>query len=345
MPRRPELTIATFNLYNLQLPGRPMYRGQTYTQAEYDAKIAWTASMLRRIDADIIGFQELWHPDALKEAFEAAGLDGEYELATRLFRGSIANALAVKATHRLGTKVWTTDFPEELVLKKRRASGEGNIPNYKMSVAIDKFSRPVLTAKVRPVQGSHRAPEITVCVAHLKSKLPIQLDREESRRPTVKAHAEALGSAMATIRRVAEAAALRVMLTKEMKGNSRPFVVMGDLNDTEHSVSNTIITADPSYRLFATSRAASRSDVGLYASSSLQEYRSLRDVQYTHTFNGRHETLDHILVSEQFYDYSRNRRWSFKEMRVYNDFLEDDERATSDHAVVTSTFVYNPAAG
>jgi len=345
MPRNKELTIATFNLYNLQIPGRPMYRGRTYTQAEYDAKIEWTAAMLRRIDADIIGFQELWHPDALKDAFVAAGLDGEYDLAARLFRGSIGNALAVKAPHRLAASDWTTDFPDELVLKKRRASGAGNIPNYKMSVTIDKFSRAVLTAKVRPVQGANPAPEITVCVAHLKSKLPIQLDEEESDQPTVKVHAEALGSALATIRRVSEAAALRVMLTKGMKGNHHPFVVMGDLNDTEHSVSNTIVTADPSYRLFATSRAASRSDVGLYASSSLQEYRSLRDVQYTHTFNGRHETLDHILVSEQFYDYSKNRRWSFKEMRVYNDFLEDDERATSDHAVVTSSFVYHPAEG
>ena len=343
MARRPELTFATFNLYNLQVPGRAMYRGRTYSQAEYDAKIAWTASMLRRIDADIIGFQELWHPDALRDAFVAAGLDGDYQLATKLVPGSISNALAVKTPHRLKDSSWTIDFPKELVLKKRRSSGAGNIPDYKMSVSIDRFSRAILMAKVRPVHGSHRPPEMTVCVAHLKSKLPMRLDKEESRRPTVKPHGTALGSALATIRRVAEAAALRVTLNKAMKGNNRPFVVMGDLNDTEHSVSNTIITADPSYRLFATSRKASKSDVGLYASSSLQEYRSLRDVQYTHTFNGRHETLDHILVSEQFYDYSTRRRWSFKEMKVYNDFLDDEEKATSDHAVVTSTFVYNPA--
>ena len=116
----------------------------------------------------------------------------------------------------------------------------------------------------------------------------------------------------------------------------------GDLNDTEHSVTNTLLTADPSYRLFASSRSGIQSDVGLYSSSSLQEYRSLRDVSYTHVFKGRHETLDHILVSEQFYDYSKNRRWSFKELRTYNDFVDDEDKVTSDHGVVTSTFVYNP---
>ena len=134
-----------------------------------------------------------------------------------------------------------------------------------------------------------------------------------------------------------------MILTKEMKDTIRPVVVMGDLNDTEHSVTNTLITGDPSYRLYAGSTAGRRSDIGLYSASSLQDYRSLRDVNYTHIFKGRHETLDHILVSEQFYDYSRSRRWSFREMKVYNDHLEDAHKHTGDHAVVTSEFLWHPA--
>ena len=53
---RYELKFATFNLFNLQLPGVSMYRGKKYTQADYDAKIAWTAETLRKLDADVIGF-------------------------------------------------------------------------------------------------------------------------------------------------------------------------------------------------------------------------------------------------------------------------------------------------
>ena len=54
---RPTLTFATFNLYNLQLPHVAMYHGNTYTDKHYDEKIAWTASILKRLDADIIGLQ------------------------------------------------------------------------------------------------------------------------------------------------------------------------------------------------------------------------------------------------------------------------------------------------
>ncbi|MDJ0710722.1 MAG: endonuclease/exonuclease/phosphatase family protein [Woeseiaceae bacterium] len=343
MARRPELKIATFNLYNLQLPGVAMYHGNTYSQKHYDSKITWTADMLKRIDADIIGFQELWSPQALKDAFEAAGLENDYRIGAKLFPNSIATAVAVKKPHELVSRTWTKDFPKELVLKKRKSSGTSGVPDYKMSISADYFSRAILKARIKPRQGNHPAPEILFYVAHLKSKLPIRLDKEESRKPSVKMHSTAIGSALATIRRTAEAAALRVMLTKAMKGNNVPVVVVGDLNDTEHSVSNTIITADPSYRLMVSSRRGSKSDVGLYSASSLQEYRSLRDVNYTHYFNGRHETLDHILVSEQFYDYSKRRKWSFKEMSVYNDFIDDEDKASSDHGVVAATFKYHPA--
>jgi predicted extracellular nuclease len=339
---RPKLKFATFNLYNLQLPDMTMYHGNAYTQAQYDDKIEWTADMLKRIDADIIGFQELWHPDALKAAFAVAGIDKEYSFAMKLFDRSIGTALAVRKDHKIITKTWIKDFPRELVLKKRKSSARSGVPDYKISVAADYFARPILKARIKPKQGARNAPEITVFVAHFKSKLPIALDTEEARKPSIKMHNTAIGSALSTIRRTAEAAALRVLLTREMKGNNNAVVVMGDLNDTEHSVTNTLVSGDPAYRLFISGRAGN-SDTGLYSSSSLQEYRNLRDVNFTHIFKGRHETLDHILVSEQFYDYSRKRKWSFKEMRIYNDFVEDDDRSTSDHGVVTSTFVFHPA--
>jgi len=339
---RPTLTLATFNLYNLQMPHVPMYHGRTYSETEYGEKIAWTARMLKRIDADIIGFQELWHPDALKAAFKAAGMDGAYSFATKLFNRSIGTALAVKNEHKINSKTWVKDFPKELVLRKRKSSATSGVPDYKIAVSADYFARPILKAKVKPKQGSKNAPEITVFIAHFKSKLPIDLDKAEAAKPSIKVHQAAIGGALATIRRTAEAAALRVLLTREMKGNNRPVVVMGDLNDTEHSVTNTLVTGDPNYRLFL-SGTAGNSDVGLYSASSLQEYRNLRDVNFTHVFKGRHETLDHILVSEQFYDYSKKRKWSFKELRVYNDFVDDVDKSTGDHGVVASKFVFHPA--
>jgi len=342
MARRPSLKFATFNLYNLQLPDELMYHNNKYSKVQYDKKINWTSNLLKQIDADIIGFQELWHPDALKDAFEASGLANDYNLVAKLFNRSIGTALAVKKIHKIKSKKWTKDFPEELVLKKRKSTSNSGVPDYKISVSADYFARPILKVKIKPVQGNKETPDILVYVAHFKSKLPMDLDLIEKQKPSIKMHQTAIGGALSTIRRTAEAAALRVLLNKDMKGTNTPVVVMGDLNDTEHSVTNTLVTGDPNYRLFFSSRGGN-SDTGLYSSSSLQEYRNLRDVNYTHIFKGRYETLDHILVSEQFYDYSKKRIWSFKEVRVYNDYLEDhNDKSSGDHGVVTSQFVFHP---
>jgi hypothetical protein len=37
------------------------------------------------------------------------------------------------------------------------------------------------------------------------------------------------------------------------------------------------------------------------------------------------ESLDHVLVSEQFYDHSRNRLWLFDGLAINNDHLNDED--------------------
>lgn len=341
---RSKLSFVTFNIKNLQIPGTPMYRGNTYSQAEYDAKVDWTARKLKKLNADIIGFQELWHPKALEDAFVRAGLDQQYELAAKNFGNSIGCALAVKKPHKLVSKKWIKDFPKELVLKKRKPRAGSNLPDYKISVNADYFSRAVLQAKIQPVHGQKTIPEIQVFNAHFKSKLGILLDKEEMKKPTIKAHQVAIGSALSNIRRTAEAAALRVMVSKVTKNTNVPVVVMGDLNDNQLSVINSILSQDPSFRLNVGSSAGSKSDTGLYPVAALQEYRSMRDVYYTHTYKDKRESLDHILVSQEFYDHSKKRVWAFKEMQIMNDHLNDHtDKAVSDHAPVKAIFEYFPA--
>ena len=78
-----DISFGSFNLYNIQKPGRYVY-GRQVSQADYDPKRDWTAGMLCRLDADIIAFQELWQDIwCLEDVFAAArqkGLDGDYTL-------------------------------------------------------------------------------------------------------------------------------------------------------------------------------------------------------------------------------------------------------------------------
>jgi endonuclease/exonuclease/phosphatase family metal-dependent hydrolase len=77
----------------------------------------------------------------------------------------------------------------------------------------------------------------------------------------------------------------------------------------------------------------------------LQLHRSRRDVHCTYRHEGAHESLDHILVSQHFYDYFLERRWSFREMRAVNDHPDDPRRQAahaSDHAPVLAILDHDP---
>ena len=129
-----------------------------------------------------------------------------------------------------------------------------------------------------------------------------------------------------------------------MKDTEQQVVVLGDLNDGQHSNTLNILTGQPRYLLSGHSKGGS--DVDLYTTGTLQQYRSLRHVYYTHIYQNTMESLDHILVSQEFYDNSRKRVWAFKGLDIGNDHLEDHnhkETGTTDHGIVRAHFEYRPA--
>jgi endonuclease/exonuclease/phosphatase family metal-dependent hydrolase len=335
-------SAATFNLYNFQLPGRSMNPGQKpWTQDEFDRKVAWVARMLGSVDADVVGLQELWHRDAIAAALEAGGLTDTYDLLAEPATGGhiICGALVRKGLLR-GDPTWIEDFPDAVRLESADA-GDPQAPTIK--VAIPGFSRPVLHFQV----ALRDEPPLTeVFVTHLKSKLPTRIDREPwfvADPATYKAHATAIGAAISTVRRTAEAAALRVLLTAVMKGTTTPVIVLGDVNDGQHSNTVNILTEQPRYLV---GNSTGGVDNGLYTAQTLQEYRDTRDVYYTHVHDDLRESLDHILVSEQFYDNSERRMWLFDGLIINNDHLNDEDHkatGTGDHGVVRVAFRWSPA--
>jgi predicted extracellular nuclease len=356
------ISLASFNLKNLQSPGRPMHRGgKPWTEAEYAKKIAWTAAMLRRIDADIIGFQEAWSVDALTDAFRTAGLDigKTYHLVARdgaLGRPQVALA-ARRTRFDVRASAWTETVPPNFLLRYGRVDDAQDVNA--LDVRITSLSRPPLAVRLRLRQGPYKGSEVALWVAHLKSKRPMDLDGRHYPTPRGQAnpwnpYREAIGSALSTVRRAAEATALRMMLTDAMLAEpALPAAVLGDLNDGTLSVTTTVVSGEPPYRLWAKSTAGSsgaRTAIGLYSAETLQQYRSQRDVYYTHVYANRLESLDHVLVSRHFYDHSPERLWSFRELKVWNDHLHDAnpegktaEAWPGDHAVVAAFFDDNPA--
>ncbi len=334
--------VATFNLYNFQLPGRSMHPGQrVWTEREYSRKVTWVGDVLRDLRPDIVGLQELWHADAMAAALDRANLDDDYDLLAEPANGGriVCAALVRKGLLR-GEPQWISAFPPQVHLEN--TAGDPQAPDIK--VAITGFSRPVLAFDV----ALREAPPLTrVFVAHLKSKLPAQIHEEPWYDKEVHGfHRTALGAALATIRRTAEATALRVLLTQVMKGTVTPVMVLGDLNDGHHSNTINILTEQPRY-LVGDSRGGG--DIALYTAQTLQEYRDTRDVYYTHVHEDLRESLDHVLVSEQFYDHSYRRQWLFDGLTITNDHLNVDdgsarrEKGIGDHGIVNVRFRWRPA--
>ncbi len=365
------ITFASFNLHNLQLPGGPMYpQSRPYTDAEYAEKIWWQADRLRALNADVVAFQEVWSADALREMIRTAAMEDDYDLA--FIREGDWDGVAVACAVRKPWEILATTrhkaFPGSMRLAKRKRSMENIreeppladaevsaedddafVPSQedeRVQVDIDEFSRSVLQVTIGHSRATRPSvPPMEVFCAHLKSKLATPLDNEEYRNPAIQPHRAALGTALSTIRRIAEATALRIILTETMKDNDRPVAVLGDLNDSEHSNTLAILTGQPSFRVVATSRAAKRDDDGLYSAVALQKLRSLGDVYYTHEYRNVREVIDHIMVSEQFYDWSDNRLWSFQEQRYYNDHVPVETRTATDHGLVRAEFRWAPAEG
>ncbi len=288
----------------------------------------------------MVGLQELWHRDALVAVLDRAGLTEVYDvLADPADGGRIVCAALVRRGLLRGEPDWIDAFPEAMRLE---TDDHSDLQAPAVSVSIPGFSRPVLRFQV----ALRDDPPLTeVFVTHLKSKLPTRIDQEpwfDADPDLYRPHTTALGAALSTIRRTAEAAALRVLLTPVMKGTTTPVIVLGDVNDGQHSNTLNILTEQPRY-LVGESRGGA--DIGLYTAQTLQEYRDTRDVYYTHVHEDLRESLDHVLVSEQFYDNSRRRLWLFDGLVIHNDHLDDEDHrltGSGDHGVVRVSFAWRP---
>ena len=303
-----EIRFATFNVYNLAPPGQQLYDNlEPATAEEVEAKIAWTARQIDLLDADVIGFQEIFSQAALKEALARTrnykdafhvGFDpdpGVDKLTPSVALVSRLPLAAPGAAHAL--------FPEGVAMPAG-------------SRDPDRFARAVVHA---PVIVS---PDCTidVVVVHLKSKRPDYRNGDTSDDPQL----YALACLRSLVRRGTEAVALRVLLTNLAREHKRPRVVLGDFNDVADAVTTTIV-------LGAGAPLGDR----LFDSYQLQQRQDhLRHVGFSTVHDGHYTTIDHILVSEEFNPVLPNAIGEVVDVIYLNDHLVLGLPEASDHGQV-----------
>jgi predicted extracellular nuclease len=195
--------------------------------------------------------------------------------------------------------------------------------------AHTRFERPPLVATLRLKHGQ----PLCVITAHLKSKRPKYLEDasgktiEDTDDPAV----QALGSMRSLIMRAGEALALRLKVVELLHRTRLPLVLMGDLNDSPHSVTTQLIAATSQVAWDKGAR-----DNALFSAWDVQGEAALRrDVAYSHIHQGYPEVLDQVLVSEEFVAGGRGAIGDVRRVEVFNDHLfEGRDRSRSDHGFV-----------
>ncbi|HIK45899.1 MAG TPA: endonuclease/exonuclease/phosphatase family protein, partial [Leptolyngbyaceae cyanobacterium M65_K2018_010] len=201
---------------------------------------------------------------------------------------------------------------------------------------LREFSHPVLAVDLALTEQI----QCTVFVVHLKSKRPMLPDGVDRSDPMETAK----GQARSLIRRAAEATALRGLLMAVLRDRRYPVIVMGDVNDNHTAVTTEIVAGQPPWECWPYRKKAPVWDVLLYQVKDIQARLGYGDHYYTHIHNGHYDSLDHIMVSEEFAAQNRDRLGRVTYVSVYNDHIFDQtlleetiEPWKSDHGQVVAT--------
>ena len=314
------LVLATCNALNLANPGRLFYPNQEpFGADEYKRKIDWLGSMVRRLNADVMAFQEIWDEAALRDAVAASGLRYAHVGAPGAEQGATG-------TPRVGL---VTRWPV-VNLQSHREFDARQVVVVPELGEHRAFERPILEALVE-MPGSRGT--MRVLVAHLKSKRPKFLQNdlgeviEDRDDPAVIARA----TLRSLIMRAAECAALRLIVHARLSRTREPLVLMGDLNDSPHAVTTQMVAAT---QAVAYDRGAR--DTALFHAPDVQSDATIRrDVAYSHVYQGWPDVLDQIWISEEFVAASRFAIGDLKRVEYFNDHLhEGRDRVRSDHGLV-----------
>jgi len=300
------------------LPGVVYYDDQPpYTQTEYEAKVAWVAQQLDMLDADVIGFQEIFSQAALVDVLakskkyqqaQHVGFDPDPQA------GALTPSVALVS--RLPVAIGATtyaDLPRNLSVA---------LPG--VAAPVTRFTRPILHAQV--LAGPDLVINVFVC--HLKSKRPDYRNPGSDGDAGDDADQFGIATLRSLIRRSTEALGLRYLLSDYVKNKRAPLIVMGDFNDVAGAVSTQLVMGsgrpgknEIDDRLFESYRIQSRRD-------------PLRDVGYTHMHESNYETVDHVLVSEEFNPASPRAIGEVLDVSYFNDHLRQERPEVSDHGQV-----------
>lgn len=349
------LKIATFNLFNYLEPPNAFYEFERiYSAEQWVKKQKWVTEYLHEFQPDIIGFQEVFSADSLKELVAAQGyayfavIDQPDVIDDFIYRSPV---VAIASRYPI-TEVAAVKTNTKLAQALGLASDFS-------------YSRKVIRATVE-------LPHMGKCdcyVVHFKSKRPmIEIDETNKNWSPEKTIIESLkanvsGGWGSTIQRGSEATLLMIDMIERRETTGNPMVLMGDFNNTltdgvlSHLLTNTLrfvsgidrdaylakYCLNDAWDLFQTAvnnekSEASEVDIEI-KNLSTREKQIVRTP--THYFGATSSVLDYILLSCEFDASYHDSLYQVSAYHTYDRHLInpifDRDGESTDHGIVLVT--------
>ena len=320
--------IATANLLNFANPDRIYYENApAYSQRQYQHKLRGITDLLAKAHADIIAVQEVWDSQALEELAVSLGFEPKHVVAPLASNDSVSAYTQGRGAQNTPAVGIISRF-EQLecsLLEDILPKAVIDIPDIGL---YKRFNCPPLMLRV----NAYGQP-ITIVTTHLKSKRAFFLRDENGHLledmddPNIRVRAKLRSLCM----RAAEAASIRMSIIERLHHTREPLILLGDMNDVTGSVTTQLMaeTGEVNYD-------KSMRDVALFDAARIQSrYDWMRDVAYTHIYQGMPEVIDQLFVSEEFLVDGKFSLGEVERVDYFNDHLKHDyEDRYSDHGIV-----------
>ncbi|MCT7510162.1 endonuclease/exonuclease/phosphatase family protein [Aliarcobacter cryaerophilus] len=306
------IKTATFNLFQFCSPEFSFYtKKEKFKKDDWEEKKNWIKKQLQKMDCDIVGFQEVFSQEELKELVLECGFK-EF-VVTQNPKLDEKNRVYKSTTVALASK-----FPIK------------NIENISKSSDFTFAREPI-----KAIISLKNNLDINVYVAHLKSNRLNEFEYKFTKDSTLEEKKEKLNIAfknnysLSLKQRINEAKTLHF----DIKKQKIPSILLCDLNDREFSITIDALTNKRFYK-----NELKKDDFILFDSYDIApkkvynphpEFKGLKRVP-TSYFVGHGNTLDFIFVSKDLENCVKNHK-------VFDEHLQKNRNGTlkqSDHAQV-----------
>lgn len=332
-----KIRIGTFNLFQFVEPPFSWYtKKEKFTDKEWEKKTAWIKKQIQVMNCDIIGFQEVFSKNALKELLLELGFKyfktidkAKIDKKNDLIYISTTVALASKFPIKNLKKV-ETDFS---TLKKHNIEG------------FFKFARePIKATIILPNQK-----EINFYVCHLKSNRENEFEyiftKTDKLEDKLKKVEVALKNnySLSLKQRLCEASSLY----SDIKTNRNPSILVCDLNDKEFSLTIDALTNKKYHE-----ENLKKDDFLLLDAYHLHKIKVInphpefKGVKRTPTsyFAGKGNVLDYVFVSKHFDKNNKFHIGKVTSYEIFDEHLQKNQNGSllkSDHAQIVCEIEIN----